>query len=218
MAEFSMFFDPVQDESGQYDREYNAAEFTKYFAVLITTGVIRKFLNELKVTANGSNMVTTVDTGVAFINARYYENTELLELTHDTESLGLNRIDRVVLRLNLNTEARNIKAFIKKGTPSTNPQPPALTRNLDIYEISLAQVKIIGGQTYINAADIIDERENTDVCGWAKSKILPDVSTALQEHLDAVLPHVFTDGGKKYNYGWKVENGILKFKYEEADD
>lgn len=173
MTEKFSFFDPVLQD-GLPDREYNAQEFTDYFATLVTTGVMKGAGAELKVTANGSNMLSEIDTGVAFVEGRYYANTSKLAHTHDTETLGKNRIDRIVVRLDLNTEARYVKSFIKKGIASANPVPPALTRNATVYEISLAQVKVIGGQTYINVADVTDERGNPDVCPWAGSRVLPN--------------------------------------------
>ncbi len=183
MAEKFRFFDPVLLPDGTYDREYNAQEFTDYFAALVTTGVMKGAGNELKVTTSGSSMVTTVDTGIAFILGRYYENDSILTLTHDTEVLGKNRIDRIVVRLDLNTDKRYVKAFIKKGVASSSPVPPSLQRDNLVYEISLAQVKIIGGQTYINPGDITDERGTEDICPWAGSKILPNFDNAALEQL-----------------------------------
>jgi len=213
MTEISMFFDPRQDEYGNYDREYNAQEFTTYFKVLVTSGVIKNAEGGLKVDTNGTNMITTVDTGIGFVEGKYYQNLAPKNLTHDTESLGLNRIDRVVLRKDLNVERRDVRAEVKKGVPSANPTPPQLEQSEIVWEIPLAQVKIVGGQTYINPEDVIDERE------WAKSKILPDTTTALENHINDPLPHSFVDeNGVKHNYGWVVESGILKFQYKEAEE
>ncbi|MGM7683747.1 hypothetical protein ACSVDA_16540 [Cytobacillus sp. Hm23] len=182
MVEKYSFFDPIEDQNGLPDREYNAQQFIDYFASLVTTGVMKGAGNELAVTANGANMITEVEHGIAFVEGRYYNNTTLLALTHDTETLGKNRIDRVVVRLDLNTEARHVRTFVRKGVASTNPVAPVLQRDFIIddtsdpivYEISLAQVKIIGGQTYINPEDVTDERGIEDICPWAGSNILPN--------------------------------------------
>lgn len=173
MAEKFKFFDPVQREDGTYDREYSAQEFTDYFKTLINTGIMKSAGNQLAVTSNGSSMMTTIDTGIAFILGRYYENDSIKELIHDTESLGNSRIDRVVIRMDLSTEARYVKAFIKKGVPSSNPVPLQLTQTQNIYEISLAQVRIVGGQTFLAKDAITDERGTDIICPWAVSDILP---------------------------------------------
>ncbi|MCM3454398.1 hypothetical protein M3685_10625 [Heyndrickxia oleronia] len=191
MAENFSFFDPVEVAPGVWDREYFAQQFTDYFRRLVTTGVMKGESGELKVSTEGNSMITTLSTGVAYVVGRSYENTSPLTHTHDTEVLGKNRIDRIVVRLDLRTESRFVKSFIKKGVASTNPVPPDLQRDQFIYEISLAQVKIIGGQTYINANDVIDERGKTDICPWAGSKILPNFDNAtLEEHIHDYKEHI----------------------------
>lgn len=196
MAEHFSFFDAVLQEDGTYDREYNAQQFTKYFGALVTTGVMKGMGNMLAVSANGSNMVTKIDTGLAFVEAKYYENDNFLELTHDTETLGNSRIDRIVVRMDLSTEARYVKAFIKKGVPSTNPVAPTLTQTPNLYEISLAQVKIVGGQTFIATNAVTDERGKDVICPWAGSNILPNFNAdGLQELINKVDGlHPLTDG------------------------
>src|SRR5690606_18335622 len=129
----------------------------------------------LEVTTDGSSMQTTIGTGVAFIRGRYAENTSPRAHTHDTETVGVDRIDRIVIRLDLRPEARHVESFVKKGVASSNPVPPALQRDENVYEISLAQVRIRGGQTFISPSDITDERGDENICPWARSKVLPHI-------------------------------------------
>ncbi|KAA0941690.1 hypothetical protein FQ087_20935 [Sporosarcina sp. ANT_H38] len=158
-----------------------------FFGKLITDGVMKGEANMLKVETSGSNMNTVVDTGTAFLKAREYENDSELSLTHEVEALGKSRIDRVVIRLMLNVDYREARAFVKKGVAGLAPVVPQLERTDDVYEISLAQVKVIGGQTYINVADVVDERGKEDVCPWAGSKILPNFDdVALAELVEKV--------------------------------
>ena len=200
MAEKFRFFDPVQLEDGTYDREYNAQEFTDYFRALVTTGVMKSVGNQLAVSANGNNMITRIDNGIAFILGRYYENDGLKELTHDTESLGNSRIDRVVIRMDLSPDKRHVLAFIKKGTPSKNPVPPTLTQTTNIYEISLAQVRVVGGQTFIATNAVVSERGIDAVCPWAGSNILPSFDdNALAQHIRSEELHVQSGERDKWN-------------------
>jgi len=201
MTEHFSFFDAVlQDDGVTYDREYNAQQFTKYFGTLVTTGVMKGMGNMLAVSATGSNMVTKINTGIAFVEGKYYENDSFKELTHDTETLGNSRIDRIVVRMDLSTEARYVKAFIKKGVPSTSPVAPTLTQTPNLYEISLAQVKIVGGQTFIAINAVTDERGKEAICPWAGSKILPSFDdNALSEHIHKIASatesgHIRPDG------------------------
>lgn len=184
MAEKYRFFDAAE-ENGIYDREYNAQEFTDYFKTIITTGVMKGALNELKVSTPGTNMTTMIDTGIAFIEGRYYENDSTLTLVHETESTGADRIDRIVLRMDTKPESRHLKAFIKKGVPNTSPVAPELTKTANVYEISLAQVYIVGGGTFISSAHVTDERGKVDICPWASSNILPSYDSNDFEKLKA---------------------------------
>ena len=173
MTEKFRFFDAVE-VNGVYDREYNADEFTDYFRSLVTTGVMKGHDDDLEPYSNGDSMEVRVGPGIAFIEGKYYQNEGSLGLTVDTETVGLSRIDRIVIRLDSNPEARYVKAFIKKGTASTNPKAPTLTRNDTVYEISLAQVRVQGGVSYISYDAIIDERGDDRFCPWVGSKILPN--------------------------------------------
>ncbi|WP_342538441.1 hypothetical protein MKY15_20570 [Sporosarcina sp. FSL K6-1540] len=196
MAEHSKFFDSLNPLDP--DKVYTADEFIDYFEKLITTGIMKSEANMLKVETSGSNMNTTVDTGAAYLNGRLYENDAKLSLTHEVEALGKSRIDRVVVRLVLSVDARYIKAFVKKGVAGVSPIAPPLERTGDIYEISLAQVKVIGGQTYINVADVVDERGKVDICPWAGSKILPNFNDAALAELVAKVENLTA------NTSWKT--------------
>lgn len=189
MAEEFAFFDPVEIAPDVFDREYNARQFIAYFMALVTTGIMKSEGGQLKVTANGANMIIAIDTGVAFVEGHYYRNTASLPHTLDTESLGRSRIDRIVVRLDM--AERKVTSFVKKGVPSTSPVAPVLTQTANLYEIALAQVKVIGGQTYLNVADVVDERGKDVICPWAGSNILPNFDdAALQKLIDSQL----TDG------------------------
>lgn len=82
-----------------------------------------------------------------------------------TAPVDRERIDRIVLRLNLTTDVRYINAFALSGEESNAPEPPALTRENTIYEMSLARVRLRPGVSSIATADIDDERDDPEVCG-----------------------------------------------------
>lgn len=186
MTEMFRFFDSAVGDT----REYNADQFGEYFKTLINTGLVQGALNDLQVTADGLTMKSTIDTGNVFIDGYWYENDLALELEHDVETVGNDRIDRVVIRLDKTVANRFVKAFIVKGTAGVTPTAPALTRTSDVYELSLAQVYITGGQSFIDLVDVTEERGNVTLCPYANSNILPsydaqdltDLETAFNEH------------------------------------
>lgn len=165
MTEYYTFFDSAADDA----RTYQASDFAMYFSQFIGNGIM---YNEsgpnLQVKTPGMNMTTYVDPGFCAINGRLYENTAALYLTHDTADPTLDRIDRVVLRLDLTAQNRFIKAFIKKGAPASSPVAPDLQRDDFVFEVSLAKVRIIAGKSFIETSQISDERFDINYCGYAK--------------------------------------------------
>ena len=75
----------------------------------------------------------------------------------------LNRIDRVVVCLDHLKREINVK--IKKGDYSSNPIPKEITRNDDIYELALADIKVNNGVISIQNSYINDLRLNKELCG-----------------------------------------------------
>jgi len=162
--EQSYFFNDVNG-----DREYGMEDFALYFRKFLSSGVYHQDNQpELRVTT-GAGLTTILETGSAFIEGYMYQNTEDITQTHNAADMTNPRIDRVVLRLDRNVNAREIKAVIKNGIPATNPVPPTLQRDDFIYEVSLAQVLINAGSTTINS--ITDERYDSSVCGFVSSLI-----------------------------------------------
>ncbi len=167
MAEKSMFFRSFGD------RRYYSSDWAKYFSTLIKGGIFGEQLDSLEVTAAGDSMNSTVKSGRAFIEGYFYENDSDLELTHEAADPVNDRIDRVVLRLDLNDENRYIKAFVRKGEVNVNPVPPEPVREGNIHEISLAQVRVRAASGIILADDITDERDNEAICGYVRYQAKP---------------------------------------------
>lgn len=181
MPELSRFFNHVDG-----DRVYNADEFAEYFRQVLTSGILNGGTN-LQVTCNGTDRISRINPGKAWLEGYFYKNTDdPLQLTHDEAHGSYDRIDRVVLRLDKNTENRYIKAFIKIGIPDVAPVPPELTRDDLIYEISLAQVLIVHNTSVIAANKVTDERLNATVCGLVNSLIQVD-TTEMQAQFDGFM-------------------------------
>lgn len=161
MAEMGYFFNSVSI-NGELDRAYDAADHAAYFAQLIRNGIFY-FSSDVLQVVSSTGMNVSVNTGGANINGYFYQNSTAKQITVSTASGTMDRIDRVVIRLDL--VGRMISAEYKIGTPLANPAPPALTRTNDVYELSLAQILVVRGAATITQANITDERLNDDVCG-----------------------------------------------------
>ncbi len=158
MAELYRFFDGTVSDP----RSYSADDFAEYFRQFIRNGVFNGG-DELQVSSQQVGLKTYVKPGKAWINGYFYKNTDNLFLDHNVSHATMDRIDRVVLRLDYDLRTMGVRVLT--GVPGATPQPPALTRNNHVYELSLAQVKIKAGAVSVSPADIVDERFNGNVCG-----------------------------------------------------
>lgn len=160
MAETSGFFPSVNG-----DRKYKADWLAKYIHSFIANGV---YNNELAVLETES-MKVKVSKGRAWINGYFYENDDEYLLDIENADGVLNRIDSIVLQYNINERAMNLKVL--KGAYAQNPQAPALTRNVEVYELKLANIAISKGTTHISQASIQDTRLDNTVCGLVHNPI-----------------------------------------------
>lgn len=161
MERSSFFNAELIDE--QYDRTYNAEDFARYFASFIKTGVYALQVNNLQVVSTNGDMALQIKSGKAWINGYFYENTEDLSVSVDNADGTHNRIDRVVVQLDLAN--RHIITMIKKGSPSSRPSAPTLQRDSNIYELALADISVKAGAIKINQSDITDCRYDNKLCG-----------------------------------------------------
>ena len=155
--EKSSFFNSV---SG--DRTYQAADWASYFGSIIGNGVFPLPSTNLQVMA-GEGMNVTVKAGKAWINGYFYNNTSDLALAIGTADGVLNRIDRIVVRWDLTNRVISIQK--KSSGYSASPTAPALQRDADIYELTIADIFVAAGATSIAGGNITDQRLNTSLCG-----------------------------------------------------
>ena len=166
MAIKSGFFNSV---SG--DRKYNADDMSSYFSGLISKGIVKNYLSSFVVTASGSTMQVTVKPGKAyFSDGKYVESDASILQTISIADSTQPRIDRIVLSRDLNSSKRTVELLVLKGTPSSNPQPPEVQNDDNIEQLSLCQVRVNKGVTYITQSNITDER-NTNLCGFVHGLI-----------------------------------------------
>ena len=165
MAEKSGFFNALR-VNGEYDRTYNANDYSDNLAVVISNGVLRSVNDDLRVTASG--MTCTVRAGRAWINGKYYYNDAAKTFAAVTAPSGGSRWDRIVLRLDNNVDSRSITLRYVQGSASNNPTKPAPVRSGGVYDLVLADI-FVG----TNAAGVIvtDTRSDADLCGWVYSTV-----------------------------------------------
>lgn len=180
MAEKSGFFNALYT-NGEYDRKYNANDYSDNLAVVIGNGVLRSNADDLRVT--GSGMACTVAAGRAWINGHYYYNDAPLTFAAVTAPAGGSRWDRIMLRLDSSIGVRSIKLRYVQGTAANTPAKPAPVRSGNIFELVLADI-FVG--TNATSVIVTDTRADADICGWV-------YSTAGDNSFFATLDNAFVE-------------------------
>lgn len=188
MEKFS-FFNDIND-----DRVYYAEDFARHLKKYFTNGI---FNNELKVIAN-NDMTITIKEGDANIEGYRYTNTGDLVKTIDNADGTLNRIDNVVLRLDLTN--RLISAQIIKGTFADKPVEPELVRTSTIYDLRIAKISIPAGTTTITQDLITDTRFITSDCG----NVISTVQTPDTENLFIQMQTLFEKQINELNNNFEI--------------
>ncbi len=163
MAEKSGFFNALS-VNGEYDRKYNANDYSDNLAVIIGNGVLRSAADDLRVTASG--MACTVAAGRAWINGKFYYNDAPKIFAAVTPPAGGSRWDRVMLRLDNDVSARSIALRYVQGAAGNSPTKPAPVRSGNVYELVLADI-LVG--TNATSVTVTDTRADAELCGWVYS-------------------------------------------------
>lgn len=132
-----------------------------------------------QVTAH-SGMNIRVLAGKCFIRGRRANTPVDTVITVAAPNSLADRADRVVLRLDLTNEVRDVVLDIKTGTTS-------LTRTSSIWELGLADILVRRGVTSITAADITDLRFNSEICGRSFAELLSVDTTGIFNQVEALI-------------------------------
>lgn len=177
-AEISRFWD-YDEVKGN---EYQADEFAEYFRTFFFDGVPELDTN-LQVYADDSGMQVKVGYGFATVQGGLYglkdDSSGIKTLAIAASHTTYSRIDRIVLRRDKSSAVSSIIMTVLAGTPAASPVPTDLTREGNIYEISLARVLIGPGVLGITADMVTDERDDNDLCGLAENRVTRDRMDAL---------------------------------------
>lgn len=192
MAIRSSFFN---SEDG--DRKYNAADFAEYFSSLVDTGLFPEEDNSEFLVKSNNNMTVSVGAGQVWVDGYSMINDNDYVLDIETASGSLNRIDRVVIRLDL--EKRDIFLDVKRGVTTEEPVAPDLQRDNVIYELGIADITVSKNISEITQDDIKDTRADSELAGRVGSVIAGDITAheqvrATPDRLGHVKAQTESDG------------------------
>ena len=146
------------------DRKYKAEDFAQFFSTFIGNGIFVKPSDCLQILAVSNSTNVIVRPGKAWVNGYYLINDEDYTLQISAGDALLNRIDRVVIRLDF--IQRKMSVEVKQGALSASPVAPTLKRDADAYELALADIYVAKGALTITQASITDTRLNNNLCGY----------------------------------------------------
>ena len=149
---------------GVPDRPAKAENLAAYLAGFFSNGVLLQEDTALKVEAY-SGMEVQIHAGMGNINGKTILNDAAEIVTLAAANASLDRIDRVVFRLD---EVNRLMEFdVLIGTPASDPVAPELTQGADVYEMCLAEIRVPAGASEILASYITDTRADANLCGLA---------------------------------------------------
>lgn len=155
------------------------AEDAELFHCTRTSGIWEK--DNFPLTVSGTNNTVTVGKGIAWIKNEEFAGKVAAHKESKSIDMGIAnstqaRIDAIVIQFDANANATDI--IKKTGTASANPQPPALVRSGNIYELHLYHILRPAGSTRITQNNVTDQRLNTKWCG-----LMTDAVTSLDTTL-----------------------------------
>ena len=180
MALNSGFYNAM-NVGGEYDRKYNADDYTNIFAAFIKDGVRRSGADDFKVSASG--LALTVKKGYAVCGGRWVHLDADYALGSITPPVGdYSRIDAVVLRVDANETTRAASLLIRQGTASASPVAPGKDTTTNVTELIIAHVRVAPNASSVT---VTDRRSNANLCGWVTTPVgYDDYFTSLDSQFD----------------------------------
>ena len=138
------------DDEGMpiFDRAELSDLFALFFASLVSDGVLALPNTCFKIVAAGNGLDIERMPGFGMVKGHfcYDDESDFMTLTAPQK---YNRIDRVIMRLNLLD--RMVEIIIKQGEEAEKPKPPELIRPSagDYFELCLAEITLAAKQTVI---------------------------------------------------------------------
>ena len=161
------YFYNAMKVNGEYDRKYNADDYSDNLAAIISDGVRRSGADDFKVSASG--LTLTVKRGYAMIGGKAIVLDADYTFSAIAPPVGsFSRIDAVVLRQNTTESVRAPSLLIVTGTASSTPVAPSPTRSGGIYDIVLAHVLV---EPLASTCTVTDKRPDSTVCGWITTPV-----------------------------------------------
>ena len=152
------------------DRRYNARDLSCYFENIFSSGIFKRIENCMKVSPAGG-MKLSVAIGAGLIDCQWFRARAAQTVTVPTAHAVLPRIDNIVVRLDFANDVRDIFLTPVSGSPAEAPIAPDAVNTTSMKDLVIARVRVRAGTTEITEDDIIDTRENEELCGYVHNLV-----------------------------------------------
>lgn len=197
-----------------YDRAVDSAFLRRFYKAYWDDGVFYKPSTSFAVTATGTGMNVQVQPGMAQVQGAFCLEDTVQTLPIAAADASLNRIDSVVLRLDLSLDKRDISLAVVSGVAAVSPVAPALTRNNTTWELGIANVLVSAGAGVITQRDVEDTRLDDTRCGAVAQTVGELDTSGFFAQLKAMIARLREEIGE-------VETGtaaMLRSVYDPGDD
>lgn len=197
-----------------YDRAVDSAFLRRFYKAYWDDGVFYKPSTSFAVTATGTAMNVQVQPGMAQVQGAFCLEDTVQTLPIAAADASLNRIDSVVLRLDLSLDKRDISLAVVSGVAAVSPVAPALTRNNTTWELGIANVLVSAGAGVITQRDVEDTRLDDTRCGAVAQTVGELDTSGFFAQLTAMIARLREEIGD-------VETGtaaMLRSVYDPGDD
>jgi len=191
-----------------FSRAYSADVLAKILQKYFRNGIFSDASDNLQVLEE-SGMTVAVQPGSGLINGRHCYEDSTRVLTVQASDATYDRIDSVVLRLDLSPSSLAVDLYVVKGTAAASPSAPALTRNASVYELGLANLFVAKGTTAIPQSRITDTRLDDDRCGIVASIIGDTDTSAYYAQIAADLAEFKADREADFDSWFATITGVL---------
>ncbi|MED4061713.1 hypothetical protein [Priestia megaterium] len=163
------FFDSINK-----DRLYSADEMNRPYKRIISNGVFATSKGtpstDLQTVSASDGLKIIVKKGEGLFADKWFENPVDLYIDVPANSDVSPRRDSVIVQVDKRQNGRSGNIVYRTGTPSTNPQPPAIGTVTNVIEYRIANIYVAAGARNINNDAIVDLRGSSE-CSWITSLI-----------------------------------------------
>lgn len=167
-------------DSMNRDRLYSADQMNKPYKRLVSNGVFATPAGtpstDLQVVSANNAMNIICKKGEGIFADKWYENTADIVITVPANTNITPRRDSVIIQVDKRQNGRTGNIVYREGTPSSNPQVPAIGTVDNVIEYRLANIYVAPGANYIGNDAIVDLRGSSE-CPWV-THLLKQVDTS----------------------------------------